>query len=76
MCPPMLISQMQEPFDDADWICELKLDGCRCVAYLEEDRVVLRNVWIYQDEKMGEFLHKVPCQLECRTEYRQVGLFE
>ena len=40
---PMLISQMQEPFDDADWIYELKLDGCRCVAYLEEGRVVLRN---------------------------------
>lgn len=40
---PMLISQMQEPFDDADWIYELKLDGCRCVAYLEENRVVLRN---------------------------------
>ena len=39
----MLISQMQAPFDDADWIYELKLDGCRCVAYLEEGRVVLRN---------------------------------
>lgn len=40
---PMLIAEMQEPFDDPDWIYELKLDGCRCVAYLEENRVVLRN---------------------------------
>lgn len=40
---PMLIAQMQEPFDDPDWIYELKLDGCRCIAYLEENRVILRN---------------------------------
>lgn len=40
---PMLIAQMQEPFDSPDWIYELKLDGCRCVAYLEEGKTVLRN---------------------------------
>ncbi len=40
---PMLIAQMWEPFDDPDWIYELKLDGCRCIAYLEKDRVILRN---------------------------------
>ncbi len=40
---PMLIAQMQEPFDDPDWIYELKLDGCRCIAYLEQDRTILRN---------------------------------
>ena len=40
---PMLIAQMQEPFDDPEWIYELKLDGCRCIAYLEKDRVILRN---------------------------------
>ena len=40
---PMLIAQMQEPFDDPEWIYELKLDGCRCVAYLEKENVVLRN---------------------------------
>ena len=34
---------MQEPFDDPEWIYELKLDGCRCIAYLEKDRVILRN---------------------------------
>ena len=40
---PMLIAQMQEPFDDPEWIYELKLDGCRCIAYLEKDKVILRN---------------------------------
>ncbi len=40
---PMLIAQMQTPFDDPEWIYELKLDGCRCIAYLEKDKVVLRN---------------------------------
>lgn len=40
---PMLIAQMQEPFDEPQWIYELKLDGCRCIAYLDHDQVVLRN---------------------------------
>ena len=40
---PMLIAQMQEPFDDPEWIYELKLDGCRCIAYLEDNGVILRN---------------------------------
>jgi len=40
---PMLIAQMQAPFDDPEWIYELKLDCCRCIAYLEKDNVILRN---------------------------------
>ena len=32
---PMLISEMTEPFNNPDWIYELKLDGIRCVAYLD-----------------------------------------
>lgn len=40
---PMLIAEMKEAFDDPDWIYELKLDGCRCVAYLENEKVTLRN---------------------------------
>ena len=61
---PMLISQMQEPFDDADWIYELKLDGCRCVAYLEENRVVLRN------KRNMELLPRFP---ELESIYEQVN---
>lgn len=40
---PMLISERREPFNNPDWIYELKLDGCRCIAYIERGRVVLRN---------------------------------
>ncbi len=39
---PMLLYQV-EPFDDKDYIFELKLDGIRCIAYLDKDNVVLRN---------------------------------
>ena len=34
---PMLISEEGEAFDSEDYIYELKLDGERCVAYLDPD---------------------------------------
>lgn len=40
---PMLIAEMKEPFDDPNFIYELKLDGIRCIAYLDKDSTVLRN---------------------------------
>lgn len=40
---PMLIAEMQEPFDSADYIYELKLDGERCLAYLDDSGVYLQN---------------------------------
>ncbi|NLK99266.1 MAG: DNA ligase [Clostridiales bacterium] len=42
---PMLISEMTEPFNDSDWIYELKLDGIRCIAYLDnsDNETELRN---------------------------------
>lgn len=39
---PMLLNEVKEPFDDKDYIYELKLDGIRCIAYLGMD-VVLQN---------------------------------
>ena len=39
---PMLISEMTDPFNDPNWIYELKLDGIRCIAYLDKD-TELRN---------------------------------
>lgn len=39
---PMLLYQV-DPFDDEDYIYELKLDGIRCIAYLEPNNVVLQN---------------------------------
>lgn len=40
---PMLIAQMQEPFNDDSWIYELKLDGCRCIGYFDRRGSCLRN---------------------------------
>ncbi|HKL79926.1 MAG TPA: DNA ligase [Mobilitalea sp.] len=39
---PMLISEMRDPFNDPDWIYELKLDGIRAIAYLGKN-TELRN---------------------------------
>lgn len=40
---PMLIAEMREPFDSTDYIYELKLDGERCLAYLDTNGTVLLN---------------------------------
>ena len=39
---PMLLYET-EPFDDEDYIYELKLDGIRCIAYIEPKSVVMQN---------------------------------
>ena len=39
---PMLLYETQ-PFDDKDYIYELKLDGIRCLAYIDAKTVNLRN---------------------------------
>ncbi len=39
----MLLNEVKEPFDDDDYIYELKLDGIRCVAYIEPKLVTLQN---------------------------------
>lgn len=40
---PMLIAHQMEAFDDPDWIYELKMDGVRCLAYIDKDLVDFRN---------------------------------
>jgi len=40
---PMLIKDMLDPFSSPDYIYELKLDGIRCIAYLDEVYTDLRN---------------------------------
>ncbi|WMJ22656.1 RNA ligase family protein [Paludicola sp. MB14-C6] len=40
---PMLIAENVEPFNSHEHIFELKLDGSRCIAYLDKDEVDLRN---------------------------------
>jgi len=40
---PMLIGIEKEANNDIDYINELKLDGIRCIAYLDKNGVDLRN---------------------------------
>lgn len=40
---PMLIGAEGEPFDSEEYIYELKLDGERCIAYLNKDKTILKN---------------------------------
>lgn len=40
---PMLIAEEQKPFNNIDFIYELKLDGIRCIAYLDNSVTELRN---------------------------------
>ena len=40
---PMLIAQQMDAFDNPDWLYELKLDGFRCLAYIDYGMVDFRN---------------------------------
>lgn len=40
---PMLIARQMDAFDHPDWIYELKLDGFRCLAYIDCGIVDFRN---------------------------------
>ena len=40
---PMLISERVDPYDDVDSIFELKFDGIRCIAYIDNQFTDLRN---------------------------------
>lgn len=63
---PMLIGENQEAFDSPEYIYELKLDGERCIAYLDKDMTELRN------KRNVKMLIKVPelsdihKQVKCR----------
>ena len=39
----MLIGRQEEAFDHPDWIYELKMDGFRCLAYMDNTGVDFRN---------------------------------
>ena len=40
---PMLIGVEGSPFDSEEYIYELKLDGERCIAYLDNNKTILKN---------------------------------
>ena len=60
---PMLLYKEKEPFDSPNYIFELKLDGSRCVAYIEPGMVDLRNkrgvAQLPQFPELGEIWRQV-----------------
>lgn len=64
---PMLIVIEQPAFDDADYIFELKLDGTRCLAYLDD------HTLLYNKRKLS-ITHKFPelSQLHTMVKHRCV----
>src|ERR1700680_4582060 len=56
---PMLATSIEKPFDDPDWLFEIKWDGYRAVSFIQDGRVrlVSRN----QNDLTGEFpeLHEL-----------------
>ena len=40
---PMLIHERQDPFNNENWVYELKWDGIRCIAYLDSNTTDLRS---------------------------------
>jgi bifunctional non-homologous end joining protein LigD len=40
---PMLASQVEKPFDKPDWIYEVKWDGYRALAYIDNGKVELKS---------------------------------
>lgn len=40
---PMLIGREGKPFDDSEYIYELKLDGIRSIAYLDDSETIIHN---------------------------------
>ena len=61
---PMLIAHQAEAFDSTDWIYELKMDGFRCLAYMDRDSVDFRN------KRNMQILCRFP---ELRNVYRNVS---
>jgi len=45
---PMRLARRPEPFDDPDWIYEIKVDGFRALAYVEEGNRRLVSRWRHQ----------------------------
>lgn len=67
---PMLIGASQEPFDDENYIFELKLDGSRCLAFLDKDETDLINkrgihlISAFPELKQLHKQVKTPCILD------------
>ncbi|MGH9497850.1 MAG: non-homologous end-joining DNA ligase [Terriglobales bacterium] len=64
---PMLATPIEKPFDSPDWLFEIKWDGYRAVAFVENGKVrlVSRN----QNDLTGQYpeLHDLPKLVKAKT---------
>jgi bifunctional non-homologous end joining protein LigD len=64
---PMLATPVERPFDDPEWLFEVKWDGYRAVAFIEggNSRLVSRN----QNDLTGQYpeLQELPAFVKART---------
>src|SRR5579863_8235182 len=64
---PMLATSVEDPFDDPEWLFEIKWDGYRAVSFLQDGKVrlVSRN----QNELTGEFpeLHELSKLIKAKS---------
>jgi bifunctional non-homologous end joining protein LigD len=63
---PMLATSVEKPFDDPEWLFEIKWDGYRAVSFIQEGKVrlVSRN----QNDLTGEFpeLHELSKSIKAK----------
>ena len=64
---PMLATPVEKPFDDPEWLFEIKWDGYRAVAFIEDQSVKL--VSRTQNDLTGRFpeLHELPAFVQAKT---------
>ena len=64
---PMLATSIDDPFDDPDWLFEIKWDGYRAIAFIAKGKVrlVSRN----QNDLTAQFseLHSIPDSIKAET---------
>jgi len=67
---PILLKEVDEPFNDNDFIYEIKFDGIRCLIYVEKNKVIIksRNNVILND--------KYPELLEIKNITKETCIFD
>jgi bifunctional non-homologous end joining protein LigD len=64
---PMLATSVEKPFDNPEWLFEIKWDGYRAVSFIQDGKVrlVSRN----QNNLTGEFpeLHELPASVKAKN---------
>lgn len=58
---PMLATLVDKPFDDADWVYEVKWDGYRAVAFMNKGEVELKS---RNDKSFNEKFYPIPAELK------------